>query len=316
MGEFEDLDTRFLTKAEAERLARRIKQFEQVAGANHGWIADAEYEAVAGPLVKKALAGRQAFDAMLGTRVGQSGPRARDPRARGAKNGAPRRRGSAASSISPTCCSSSRTSAGRNGGAGRASRACCSACARRSSRSTAGPWASCRTTSGACPSSSSRRARPTTGTVRAEGARRRQHRGALRTEAPERLVLHHDCAPATLLHEAHPPAHPRERARASHDLRAELLVPRRRRRVVRREPPGRGRPGRAPPVGDRAASRATTSRAGGFLGPLAILNGDAAREADPAPEAARAHAAGSRKIARRHRRRRERSGWSTRRGGS
>jgi hypothetical protein len=72
MGEFEDLDTRFLTKTEAGRLARASSQFDQVAAASHGWISGAEYEASAGPLVKKALTGRAGFDAMLATVSGRA----------------------------------------------------------------------------------------------------------------------------------------------------------------------------------------------------------------------------------------------------
>src|SRR5262249_21410694 len=71
MGEFEDFDARFLTKSESARLAGLVKQFDQVAGDNHGWIVLAEYEAGASPLVKKALAGRQAFDAMIRTAMGR-----------------------------------------------------------------------------------------------------------------------------------------------------------------------------------------------------------------------------------------------------
>jgi hypothetical protein len=72
MGDYEDLDTRFLTKAEAARLARSLQQFEMTASSNWGWISKADYSAVAGPLVLKALEGRKAFDAMLLTASGRA----------------------------------------------------------------------------------------------------------------------------------------------------------------------------------------------------------------------------------------------------
>jgi hypothetical protein len=72
LGDYEDLDARFLTKAESARLTRVLKQFEQLADGNEGWVVLADYEATAAPLVRRALDFRRDFDAMLGTRVGRA----------------------------------------------------------------------------------------------------------------------------------------------------------------------------------------------------------------------------------------------------
>jgi hypothetical protein len=72
LGGFDDFGLRFLTKAEAARFERLSREFDKVADHNQGWIVRAEYEANAAPLVTKAREAHRAFDAMLETPIGRA----------------------------------------------------------------------------------------------------------------------------------------------------------------------------------------------------------------------------------------------------
>ena len=73
LGDYEDLNTRFLTKADATRLTRRIKQFDAIADANHGWIARKRSTRPSpSRSSRRRSKGGRAFDAMLGTRAGKA----------------------------------------------------------------------------------------------------------------------------------------------------------------------------------------------------------------------------------------------------
>src|SRR5262245_14226562 len=67
LGDFEDFDTRFLTKADGERLNAALKSLAKAAARNHGWVVVKDWEAVAKPLVEKAVASRKDWEEALKT---------------------------------------------------------------------------------------------------------------------------------------------------------------------------------------------------------------------------------------------------------